>query len=360
MKFGIDVSSNNGVINWDEVKSQGVEFVIIRCGYGSDYKNQDDTQFERNYNECKRLGIPVGTYLYSYACNIEQAKSEANHVLRLINGKQFELGVWFDMEDADGYKARNNVAYSTCVDICETFCNIIEEKDLLVGIYANLDWLNNKINSSRLDRFKKWVAQWTTKCTYNKPYAIWQFGGETNLIRSNKLNGINGSVDMNYLVDESILSNPSPTPEPFPEPDYTGTITYQAYDGKWEAEVHKADGTPEGYAGNSVDFISGARAKPRYGEIIIEAHELGGQWLGPISSKDYKANDTMDGNSYAGIYGKAMDAFRIKSTRGFVKYRCLVKINGKLKWLDWVIGFGDNPNEYAGIMGVPILGLQMK
>lgn len=155
MKFGIDVSSNNGVIDWNRVKAQGVEFAIIRCGIGSDFLNQDDTQFARNYNECKRLGIPVGTYLYSYACDIEQAKSEANHVLRLIDGKTFELGIWFDMEDADGYKAKRNVSYNTCVDICETFCNIIESKGLKVGIYANLDWLNNKINNSRLDKFDK-------------------------------------------------------------------------------------------------------------------------------------------------------------------------------------------------------------
>ena len=357
MKFGIDVSSNNGVIDWNKVKTQGVEFAIIRCGIGSDFSNQDDTQFERNYNECKRLGIPIGTYLYSYACNVEQAKSEANHVLRLIEGKSFELGIWFDMEDADGYKAKRNVSYNTCVDICETFCNIIESKGLKVGIYANLDWLNNKINSSCLDKFDKWVAQWTTKCTYNKPYYIWQFGGETNLIRKNKLDGINGSVDMDYLINDDI--KPEPTPLPV-EPDYTGPITYQAFDGKWEKEVYKCDNTPEGYAGDRINYISGVRAKPKYGEIIIEAHELGGQWLGAVSSKDYKANDTMDANSYAGIYNKPMDAFRIKSTRGYVDYRCLIKNGNTLEWLDWVRGFGDDPDQYAGIFGKQIYGIQMK
>lgn len=166
---------------------------------------------------------------------------------------------------------------------------------------------------------------------------------------------------LSYICDEANrINGMQPAPQPS-EPDYTGVITYQAYaNGHWYEEVNKCDNTPEGYAGDSTNFISGARAYPQYGEIIIEAHELGGNWLGPISSKDYKTNDTMDGNSYAGIYNKAMDAFRIKSTRGYVEYRVLVRINGVLKWLDWVIGFGDNPNEYAGIIGVPILGLQMK
>ena len=143
--------------------------------------------------------------------------------------------------------------------------------------------------------------------------------------------------------------------------DYTGTITYQAYDGKWEKEVNKCDNTPEGYAGDSIHFISGVRAKPQYGEIIIEAHELNGNWLGAISSKDYITNDINNGNSYAGIYGKPMDAIRIKSTRGYVDYRTLIKNNdGALVWLEWVRGFGDNPDEYAGIFGKPIYGLQMK
>lgn len=167
---------------------------------------------------------------------------------------------------------------------------------------------------------------------------------------------------IDYIIAEAnkINGGGQPTPTPTPAPDYTGTITYQAYDGKWEKEVYKADNSPDGYAGDSIHFISGVRAKPQYGEIIIEAHELGGQWLGPVSSKNYKTNDMMDGNSYAGVYGKPQDAYRIKSTRGYVKYRCLVKINGKLKWLDWVIGFGDKPNEYAGIFGMPIYGIQME
>lgn len=161
-------------------------------------------------------------------------------------------------------------------------------------------------------------------------------------------------------VNKILDNNPSESASTS-EPDYTGTITYQAYNGKWEKEVNKCDNTPEGYAGDSIHFISGVRAKPQYGEIIIEAHELNGSWLGTISSKDYITNDINNGNSYAGIYRKPMDAIRIKSTRGYVDYRALIKNNdGELVWLDWVRGFGDNDNEYAGIFGKPIYGLQMK
>ena len=110
-KKGIDVSSNNGVVNFDDVLASGYEFVIIRCGYGNDEVSQDDKQYKNNVDKCEKLGIPYGIYLYSYALNTNDALSEARHALRLLKqvGKNFKYGVWFDMEDGDGYKAKNGM-----------------------------------------------------------------------------------------------------------------------------------------------------------------------------------------------------------------------------------------------------------
>ena len=88
LKKGIDVSSHQGKIDWDKVKAGGVEFAIIRCGYGSDIKEQDDAEFERNISECARVRIPYGVYLYSYADSVEKARSEAHHTLRMLNGRK--------------------------------------------------------------------------------------------------------------------------------------------------------------------------------------------------------------------------------------------------------------------------------
>ena len=137
--------------------------------------------------------------------------------------------------------------------------------------------------------------------------------------------------------------------------DYTGVITYRVYaNGKWLPEVNKCDNTDNGYAGIYGKSISGFRCKPKYGEIIYEAHQLGGKWLGAVNSKDYSKNN---GSSYAGIYNKPIDGIRIKSTKGYVDYR--VHIKGG-KWLDWARGFGDSGNSYAGIYGKEIDGIQMK
>ena len=79
------------------------------------------------------------------------------------------------MEDADSYKKKNGVSYATCIDICEVECLALEKAGYYAMIYANLDWFKNKINSTRLDRFDKWVAQWNSSRSYTKPYGLWQY-----------------------------------------------------------------------------------------------------------------------------------------------------------------------------------------
>lgn len=137
----------------------------------------------------------------------------------------------------------------------------------------------------------------------------------------------------------------------------TGKIIYQSYDNKkkkWLPEVNSHI-TVE-YAGNLTNDMGGLRAKPTYGEILIQSHVIGKGWLGWISSKDYSKNNKTNGNTYSGLYGQKIDMIRIKSTKGHVDYR--VYDNVKNKWLPWVNS--NNQNEYAGNEGNPISGIQMK
>ncbi len=202
---GIDISAHN-VIDWDKLATAGVDFVIIRLGYGNNDINQDDSQFHTNVAKCEEYNIPYGLYIYSYALNTSDASSEADHTLRLLAGvgSNFQLGVWFDMEDADGYKARHGMpSHSTLVDICYTYATKMEANGYKAGIYASLTWLNDQLNSSKLDSFAKWVAQWpnwthptystarSSSSTYTKPYKIWQFCSDGLLY------GITGNVDLN-------------------------------------------------------------------------------------------------------------------------------------------------------------------
>ncbi|MCI8273607.1 MAG: hypothetical protein HFJ55_05960 [Clostridia bacterium] len=189
---GIDVSKHQGKIDWVKVKNSGIDFAIIRCGYGKDDISQDDQMFKYNVSECERLGIPYGIYIYSYALNVEGALSEADHVLRLVRGHNPELGIWYDLED-DDYKISNGMPSNEMfVEMAVAFCEKIKSNGYSkVGIYANLYWFNYKLNNPRIDVYEKWVAQWGSSCSYNKPYKMWQYTSQ------GKVDGITGNVDMN-------------------------------------------------------------------------------------------------------------------------------------------------------------------
>lgn len=217
-KFGVDVSSFNGDINFSMIKDQ-VDFVIIRCGYGSDIASQDDSKYERNVQECERLGIPYGIYFYSYALNMEDVESEIRHCLRLAGKAKPTYGVWFDMEDGDGYKAQNGFpSKEMLVSICERFLTAVEAAGYYVGLYANLFWLNGYLNDGRLDRFDKWVAQWSATNTYSGEYGMWQFTDRKYL------EGIALPFNGNYAYyDYPAMTSKTPSePEEKPEPAPVG------------------------------------------------------------------------------------------------------------------------------------------
>ena len=196
---GIDVSEFQGKIDWEKVKNAGIEFAILRCGYGMDFSNQDDVEYEINANECERLGIPYGVYLMSYANTVEKARSEAKHVLRLIEGRKISLGVWHDIEDNGTSGAINK---ETLTNIINTFCNTIKNAGYKVGVYANLNWLENKIEKTIKDNYDIWVAQYYSKCEYEGKYIMWQHTS------SGKVNGISTNVDMNILYkDLPVINN---------------------------------------------------------------------------------------------------------------------------------------------------------
>lgn len=209
-KKGVDISSLNGNVSIEKIKNAGYDFVMIRCGYGSDLTVQDDNQFENNVKKCEAAGVPWGAYLYSYALNIEDAVSEARHVIRLLKGKKPTMPVAFDMEDADGYKRRNGMpSDKMLVDICKRFLAELKRVGYYPMLYASLSWLNNQLNdASLLNAYDVWVAQWNSTCDYRGNYGLWQYGGETNFLESNSISGV-GVIDKDkcYKDYPTIIKN---------------------------------------------------------------------------------------------------------------------------------------------------------
>lgn len=188
-KIGIDVSYHQKSIDWKKVKNAGIEFAILRIGYGM-YDNQKDTKFETNYTNARANNIPVGVYTYSYAKSVAEAEREADCVIKWLNSRHLDLPVYFDLED----KSQANLSKDTLNEMCKAFCNKIEKSGYWAGIYTNKDWAVNKIDGAELGkRYTYWIAQYNKECTYIGPYAMWQYSS------SGSVDGINGNVDMNIL-----------------------------------------------------------------------------------------------------------------------------------------------------------------
>ncbi len=152
---GIDVSENNGSVDWQAVADAGIEFVMIRSSYGLHSK---DEMFTEHYNGAKAAGLKVGAYHYSYALTPDDAIEEAKNCSEAIDGFDLDLPVFFDMEDADGYKAKHEFDFSgeNVTAICKQFINNL---GVDCGIYASYDWLTEKINWRSLG-CAVWNAEW--------------------------------------------------------------------------------------------------------------------------------------------------------------------------------------------------------
>lgn len=194
MKFGIDISYHNNGIDLSKAKSEGIKFAILRAGftgYGNGISKNKDTSFETFYNQCKSLNIPVGAYWFSCADSYEKGVNEAKFMYEnCLKNKQFEYPIYIDVEDTHYQVGKDNEGrYYRKQGTTEAiigFCETLEDLGYYVGVYANVNWFNNYIDTKRLTAYDKWVASWGTQRPSIEG-GMWQFGGETNKLRSNKV-----------------------------------------------------------------------------------------------------------------------------------------------------------------------------
>lgn len=192
---GIDVSKWQGNIDWSAVKKSGVQFAIIRAGYGRELSQKDEF-FEKNYDGCKRNGIPCGAYWYSYATSADEAKKEAKVCLEIIKGKQFEYPIYFDIEE----KKQFELGKEACTEIAKAFLEEVESAGYWVGLYMSKSFLEKYISAAVRERYAIWVAHYgVEKTTYKGQFGIWQKSSE------GKVPGINGNVDL----DEAYVDYPA-------------------------------------------------------------------------------------------------------------------------------------------------------
>lgn len=245
---GIDISEWQGNINWDTVKGQ-IDFAILKLGnIGDNTKFWLDKYFLRNYNECTRLGIPIGVYVYCYSNEIANAEAGAREVVNYLAGKKLQLPVYIDMEDAEiAVEGKDKLT-----QICIAFNTIIEQGGYWAGVYANLNWFNNYLNKDVIkSKYTTWIAHYgVNEEKYRGEYDILQYSS------SGKVNGVAGNTDMNIMYRDLIAEiNGSPV-QPVAPKKSNEEIADEVIAGKWgNGDDRKNRLTAEGYDYNAIQDI---------------------------------------------------------------------------------------------------------
>lgn len=292
--FGIDVSYAQGQINWKQVKDSGVEFAILRAGFGK-VSSQKDKQFEHNYIGAKEAKIPIGAYHYSYALSTAQAKQEAEVLLGWLKGKEFEYPIFFDIEDP----SMQHLGKQTLTEMVKVFCEQIKAAGYQVGVYANKYWFTNLLDFEQLQPYPIWLAQYHTTPTFQGKYDIWQYSS------TGKIAGINGNVDVNYCYTD-LQTKPQ-----------TGWIQQ---DGKWWYRHTDGSYIKDGWEQiNEKWYYFDHHGWMKTGWVLHKENwyylaqdgtmqtgwqEIDGRWyyLNPSSGEAFRGTHSIDGKSYHFAY----------------------------------------------------------
>ena len=198
---GIDVSSWQGVINWDKVKESGIDFVILRVGLRNIEDNtiSEDNQFRRNAAECNRLGIPIGVYFYSTARNEYEVLEEASFALNIIKDYKITYPVAYDLEAFGEGRLRwvsdDTINYNALV-----FLDYFKVHGYNGMLYSNLNDIMYHWDLSRFSNYKIWYANYSGEM-YTGRVDMYQYSDE------GRRNGVYASVDDNiaYFAYEEVI-----------------------------------------------------------------------------------------------------------------------------------------------------------
>lgn len=199
--LGIDVSHHQGHIDWKKVANSGKKFVIMKCQYEAQSHRKDET-FDYNYSESGKYGLSRGVYLYVAGASIADPKNDAESLLKNLDGKNLEYGIWLDFEDrtleAKGKGFIRDLAY--------LYRDIFTKAGYYVGIYCNKDWYTRLIHEDLKKDFDFWIARYPRNDTgvydptsslkpSNSIAVAWQYSSK------GRVDGISTNVDLNVDYD---------------------------------------------------------------------------------------------------------------------------------------------------------------
>lgn len=292
---GIDVSEWQGTIDWREVAKDGVQFAVIRAGYGREL-SQKDKYFERNYAGARAAGIKVGAFWYSYADSVARAEQEARTCLKVLDGKHLDLPVFFDQEYEPGIL---KLSTKTRTDIVLKFLETIKAAGRPCGLYSSTDFITTKLQANRLTAYPLWIAEYGSKLHYTGKVWAWQYTDK------GRVAGIKGRVDMDHGYFAQTQTGNTGLLRKGDRGDDVKLLQHRlnilgwqlTEDGVWGVQTDSAVRGYQYRAGLTVDGIVGAKTKAALirDAILARAAEIGAymvkhKWH--YKDTTYKAKDT--------------------------------------------------------------------
>ena len=212
-KVGVDVSEWNKDIDWKTAKASGIEFAIIRIGYGDTYREgifHIDKYADANIRGTREAGIPVGYYFFSYAGTAEEAVREADFFVDYVekHGTKPTYPLAFDYEY---HSEEKSPPQESRVTIARAFMNRVKERGYPVLNYSNYDYLNYRGFGELVGEFGLWYARWGVSDP-GRDCDIWQYTS------TGRPDGFAGNVDMNICYKDYGGDTPAPDPTPTPTP----------------------------------------------------------------------------------------------------------------------------------------------
>ncbi|SDB08282.1 Glycosyl hydrolases family 25 [Pseudobutyrivibrio sp. YE44] len=198
-KFGIDVSSHQGDIDWQAVKDDGVEFAFIRAvyrGYGTGKLVVDEKCLE-NIEGAQAVGIDVGVYVFSQAISNAEVLEEAGTVIDLLQGYELQLPIVYDVEKVSDSDARTNgLSVEDRTALTKTFLNAVKDAGYQPMFYHNTEMGAMLLDLAKLTDYPKWFAGYNKEFYWPYEYQIWQYS------EKGSVNGIQGNVDLDLWLTE--------------------------------------------------------------------------------------------------------------------------------------------------------------
>lgn len=317
---GIDVSQWQGNIDWQSVKSAGVQFAMLRAGYG---RNNLDTKFHRNAQGAVAAGIPIGLYWFSYALNVDMARKEAQYAVELAKKYKITWPIAYDLEyDTVSYALKNGVTItkSLATQMAKAFCEEIKRLGYLPMVYTNLDYLNRYFDRSQLP-YDLWYAQYAPAADV-KEKAIWQYSSKGSVA------GIEGAVDLNYGYKD-YGNGGQIQPEPVPAPEGTTLeLAAAVMQGKYGVEEarRKALGSRYEEVQSFINHIAGASTDTLVKEVLQGRYGNGKIREIVLGSRYQAVQNRINGAQYYTI--RPGDTLSGIAAKYGTTYQQLARING--------------------------------